>query len=184
MRHTRAEVIVRTIREFELLDALVSGLSDNDWQLLTPRPMAKDPWTIKDAVVHIVYWKADTARFARGLRIRAPGVRRLSSIEHNHLIWQQWRERSTQDVVAWHRSVQQDVLEALRDAPDDWFSGRERKAYWPIDLDGHSATHRVRDIQRVLGCTRRTPAGHVLDGSGDLLGGAASKASASIHPGP
>ena len=53
---------------------------------------------MKDALVHITYWKADVARFAK--------------------------------------------------APEAWFSGRERKAFWPFDLDGHSAEHRVRDIER------------------------------------
>ena len=53
-------------------------------------------------------------------------------------------------VLAWHRQVQEDALAALREAPDEWFSGKEHRAEWPFDLDGHSAYHRVKDIERAL----------------------------------
>ena len=53
-------------------------------------------------------------------------------------------------MLAWHRQVQADVLAALKEAPEAWFSGRERTAKWPADLDGHSAAHRVLDIERAL----------------------------------
>jgi hypothetical protein len=61
-----------------------------------------------------------------------------------------WRDRSPQDVLAWHRQVQEDVLAALREAPEEWFSGKERKPEWPYALDGHSADHRIKDIERAL----------------------------------
>jgi len=51
MRHTREEVIKRTIREFERLDRLVNNLTDEDWNRLPTRPETKDPWTVKDALV-------------------------------------------------------------------------------------------------------------------------------------
>lgn len=79
MRHSREEVVERTIREFELLDQLVAGLSDEDWDRPLLRPEAKDPWTVKDALVHITYWKADVARFARGQR-RPPEERGLRTM--------------------------------------------------------------------------------------------------------
>ncbi len=50
MRHTREEVIKRTIQEFERLDRLVNNLTDEDWNRLLPRPETKDPWTVKDAL--------------------------------------------------------------------------------------------------------------------------------------
>jgi hypothetical protein len=59
MRHSREEVIERTIREFEVLDRLIAGLSEEDWRRPLPRREGKDPWTVKDALVHITYWKAD-----------------------------------------------------------------------------------------------------------------------------
>ena len=149
MRHKRDEVIERTIQEFELLDHLVAGLSDEDWNRLLLRPETKDPWTVKDALAHITHWKADVARSARGLR-RPPPERGLETNEANHLIYLRWHDRSPGEILEWHRQVQQDVLAALRAAPDEWFSGRERRQEWPYDLDGHSAFHRVRDIERAL----------------------------------
>lgn len=149
MRHTRKEVIERTIREFELLDQLVARLSNEDWELPLLRPETKDPWTVKDALVHITHWKADVARFARKQR-RPPEERGLRTNDANHLVYMRWRDRSRREVVAWHRQVQADVRTALREAPEAWFSGRERRPPWPFDLDGHSAEHRVRDIERAL----------------------------------
>jgi len=149
MRHTREEVIDRTIREFELLDQLVSNLSDRDWEQLLPRPETKDPWTVKDALAHVTHWKADTARAARR-QWRPPEERGLGEQEHNHLIYMRWRDRSPADVLAWHRQVQNDLLVALREAPDEWFGGRERRSEWPYNPDGHSAYHRVKDIEQTL----------------------------------
>ena len=150
MRHTREEVIERTIREFKLLDNLVANLSDDDWGRRLPRSEAKEPWTVKDALAHITHWKADVIRAIRGQR-RPPEERGLKGeTEENHLIYMRWRDRSPQEVLAWHRQVQEEVLAALRAAPEAWFSSRERRAEWPFDLDGHSSYHRVKDIERAL----------------------------------
>jgi hypothetical protein len=149
MRHSREEVVERTIREFKLLDQRIAGLSNEDWNRPLLRPEGEDPWTIKDAVVHITYWKADVARIARKRR-RPPEVRGLRMNDHNHFVYDQWRHRSPRDVLIWHRQVQEDVLLALREAPDSWFSGKKRKPWWPFDLDGHSTQHRTSDIERAL----------------------------------
>jgi hypothetical protein len=149
MRHTRDEVIDRTIREFDLLDHLVAGLSTEEWELPLGRPEGKDPWTVKDALAHVTHWRAGVARSARGQRLPEE-ERGLSIGNGNHLIYMRWRDRSPQDVLAWHRQVQEDVLAALRAAPDKWFSGRERNPDWPGDLDSHSANHRTKDIERAL----------------------------------
>lgn len=149
MRHNREEVIERTIREFELLDKLVSGLSVEDWERPLPRPETKAPWTVKDALAHITHWKADVIHSTKGKR-RPPEERGLGVAAGNHLIYVRWRDRSPQEVLAWHRQVQQDLLKALEEAPEAWFSGKERRAEWPNDVDGHSAYHRVRDIEAAL----------------------------------
>jgi hypothetical protein len=52
--------------------------------------------------------------------------------------------------LAWHRRVQRDVLDALREVPENWFSGKERNPDWPGDLDGHSSYHRINDIEMAL----------------------------------
>jgi hypothetical protein len=149
MRHTRDEVIERVTREYRLLDAVVSRLLEADWPRPLGRPEAKDPWTIKDALAHITHWKADTGRRARRER-RPPEERGLNESQGNHLVYVRWHERPAEAVAAWHRQVQADVLAALREAHDGWFSDRDRGARWPFDLDGHSAQHRVGDIERVL----------------------------------
>ena len=142
MRHTREEVIQRTIQEFDRLDRLVAGLSEADWQLCPPRPETKDPWTVKDTLAHVTHWKADVIRAMRG-GWRPSEERGLNWTDGNRLVYLRWRERSPREVLAWHRQVHADVLAALQAAPDDWFSGKERRPEWPNDLDGHIAYHRV-----------------------------------------
>jgi hypothetical protein len=149
MRHTRDEVIERAIQEFKLLDNLVAHLSIEEWNQPLIRPETKDPWTVKDALAHITHWKADVVRSAKGQR-RPPEEQGLGETDGNHLIYMRWRDRSPQEVLAWHRQVQEKVLAALRAAPNHWFSGRERRQEWPYDLEGHSACHRVKDIERAL----------------------------------
>jgi hypothetical protein len=149
MHHKREDVINREIQEFELLDRLVARLSDEEWERPLGRPETKDPWTVKDALAHITYWKAGVARSARGEHL-PPEERGLPYNAHNHLIYMRWRDRSPQEVLAWHRQVHEDVLAALRAAPEKWFSGRERSQEWPGDLDHHSAYHRVKDIEQAL----------------------------------
>jgi hypothetical protein len=149
MRHNRDEVIERAIREYELLDHVVANLTAEDWERRLPRSETKEPWTVKDGLAHIIHWKADVARSARGQHIPLE-ERGLSITDGNHLVYMRWRDRSPEDILAWHRQVQEDLLAALREAPDAWFSGKDRKADWPNDLDGHSAYHRVKDIQQAL----------------------------------
>jgi hypothetical protein len=43
-----------------------------------------------------------------------------------------------------------DELTALREAPAEWFSNKEYSPEWPFDLEGHSAFHRIKDIERAL----------------------------------
>jgi len=149
MRHTREEVIQRTIQEFERLDHLVSHLTDEEWNRWVTRPDAKDPWTVKDTLAHVTHWKADEVRKIRKQPV-SPEEKGLNWTDGNHIIYERWRHRAPQEVFAWHRQVQQDVLAALQDAPEGWFSGREHRPEWPNDLDGHSSYHRVKDIEPAL----------------------------------
>jgi hypothetical protein len=149
IRHTRADVVRRAQREFDLLDALVRRLAPTDWERRVPRPETRDPWTVKDALAHIVYWKSHTARAMRGER-RPPELKGLEITQINEVIYKRWRERPPEVVVAWHREVHADVMRTLEAKPEEWFSKRERTPYWPGDLDGHSADHRVKDIERAL----------------------------------
>jgi mycothiol maleylpyruvate isomerase-like protein len=68
VRHTRKEVVARTRHEFAVLDRLAARLRPADWKRRVPRPPTRDPWTVKDALAHIVYWKEHSARVFRGER--------------------------------------------------------------------------------------------------------------------
>jgi uncharacterized damage-inducible protein DinB len=149
MRHQREEVIERTKREFKQLDKLVSNLKQDEWDRPVPRPEGKDPWTVKDSLAHITHWKADIIRSIQGGR-RPANMKGMNESQENHLIYTQHHNQPAQEVLAWHRQVQKDILKALKEAPDEWFSGRERRQEWPYDLDGHSAYHRVKDIEQAL----------------------------------
>ena len=150
MRHTRAEVVGRTRREFARLDRLVARLRPADWKRRVPRPPTRDPWTVKDALAHIVYWKEHSARVFRGER-RRPEMRGLGVDQINRVVYERWRRRRPSELVAWHGRVQEDVLRTLAQNPQEWFGRRERSPQWPLDFDGHSAAHRINDLEAALG---------------------------------
>ena len=149
MHHKKRDVIARTRREFAILDRLVKRLRAADWNRRVPRPATRDPWTIKDALAHIVYWKEHSARVFRGER-RLPEMRGLDVNAINRLIYRRWRRRPPRELVAWHRQVQKDVMKTLAANPPAWFSRRDRSPKWPLDFDAHSADHRRDDIEAAL----------------------------------
>jgi len=149
VRHTKREVLARTRREFATLDRRVSSLKPADWKRRVPRPPTRDPWTVKDALAHIVYWKEHSARVFRGER-RLPEMRGLDVNQINRLVYVRWRRRRPLELVTWHRRVHLDVLKTLARNPSAWFSGRQRSPAWPLDFDGHSAAHRTRDLEAAL----------------------------------
>jgi hypothetical protein len=126
----------------------VAGLTVAEWKKRVPRPETKDPWTVKDSLAHITYWKSGVTLSARGER--RPPESKLNITDGNRLIYLRWRKRPAKDVLAWHRQVQAELLAALRQAPDNWYARPSRESNWPFDLDGHSSAHRVRDIERAL----------------------------------
>jgi hypothetical protein len=150
MRHKREDVIRRAIQEFELLDRLVSSLSNEAWEEPLTRPETKDPWTVKDALAHITYWKSKVARSVKR-EGTPPEERGLGITDVNHLIYLRWRDRSPKEVLEWHQQVQEEVVTALQAASEVYFSSKERNPDWPGDLDDHSSYHRVKDIERALG---------------------------------
>ncbi|MGH7305379.1 MAG: maleylpyruvate isomerase N-terminal domain-containing protein [Candidatus Rokuibacteriota bacterium] len=149
MRHKKKDVIARTRREYAILDRLVTRLRPADWKRRVPRPPTRAPWTVKDALAHIVYWKEHSARVFRGER-RLPEMRGLDVEQINRLIYRRWRGRRPADLVAWHRQVHREVLRTLAANPPGWFSRRERSAQWPLDFDAHSSGHRMSDIEAAL----------------------------------
>lgn len=152
----RKDVIARTRREFAALDGLVGRLRPVDWKRRVPRPPTRDPWTVKDALAHILYWKEHSARVLRGER-RLPEMRGLDVNQINRFIYERWRDQSVSELLKWHRRVHADVTRSLMLRPEEWFGRRERSPEWPLDFDGHSAAHRVKDMEAALAgaATRR-----------------------------
>jgi hypothetical protein len=179
MRHTRKEVVDRARREFTTLDGLISGLEPADWKRRVPRPPTRDPWTVKDALAHIVYWKEHTARVIRGER-RPAEMRGLDVDQINRLIYRRWRRRQPNEVLEWHRRVHEEVMRTLAKTPGEWFGRRERSPQGPADLDGHSRAHRVKDLEAALGWSRPAPPSR--PSSAAAGGGAARRTRAG--PGP
>ena len=150
IQHDRASVLARARREYAALDALIGGLTAGAWTWRVPRTDSHDPWTVKDAIVHIVHWKEHTARVLRVER-RPPELRRLDAHAVNHLIYERWRDRPIAEVVAWHHAVHEDVVRTLETIPEERIGGRIHSTEWPLDFDGHSADHGRRDIEAALG---------------------------------
>ena len=148
MPHTRASVIRRAEREFKELDRLVGKLTAAQWRRRVPRSETKDPWTVKDVLAHIAYWKWCVALSARGERL--PDVSKLGINDGNRVVYLRWKRRSPKEVLAWHREVHRDLMKALRLTPAKWFARRSLGKDWPFDVDGHSAYHRLNDLERAL----------------------------------
>src|SRR5512142_1616274 len=121
MPHTRKEVIQRVTREFRRLDRLVADLTPAEWRKPVPRPETKEPWTVKDSLAHITYWKEGVLLAARKQR-RLSGLSGMNITDSNHLIFERYHKRPPREILAWHRQVQAELLKALRDAPDEWFT--------------------------------------------------------------
>lgn len=152
MRHLKREVIERTQREYDALDRTVRRLGPSDWRRTPPRSDTDDPWTVKDVLVHITYWKEHSARVFRGEK-RPPELRGLDVNAINALIYRRWRGKSPAAVIAYHRATQREVLRLLRERPQAWFSQKEHAPDWPGDFGHHSRRHRMQDIAAVVPVT-------------------------------
>ncbi len=152
--HTRAEVIARANDGYAATERLIAGLSPRDWR----RPLlfaadARDRWTVKDAIAHLTYWRSDVARIARAER-RSPQERRAIGSDPSHFVFLRFRDLTPEELVAYHRDVQRELIAALRAAPDSWFTSKKASSWWPPNVDHHPAQH-VRDVERALGMSPR-----------------------------
>ena len=53
-------------------------------------------------------------------------------------------------MIAYHRAVHREILEALSARPEAYYRDPPRSPYWPNDLIGHARGHRVRHLERTL----------------------------------
>ena len=148
MLHTRESVLQRVIDEYNALEAAIAKLRPADWKFALDKREGEDPWTVKDSLAHITYWKANLARRIRRQRRKAGEALPRSVNESNHVIYELWKDKPLAEVLTWHRTVQADLVQALKDAPDTLFSQRQRARVWPRAAAGHSTEHRVKDLER------------------------------------
>src|ERR1043165_5767904 len=128
MIHTREELVERTISEFVLMDRLAERIPEAGWGLPLLWVEPRDAWTVKDAFAHVTFWKADTARFVRGLR-RPVEIR--GAHDSSHRVFELCRRTAAAELSAWHRQVHIDMLTALSEAPDAWFDKERRPSLAP-----------------------------------------------------
>ena len=142
----KADVIARVQREYRALDRTVRRLTPAVLRRPAFERFKREPWTVKDALAHIIAWKRFTALSLRGER-RPPRYRGLEVMAANTKLYRDWHHKSAREVVAAHHAVQREVMAALRALPGSSFAARP-SPYWPADLLGHSAEHRVRHLER------------------------------------
>src|SRR5690348_11311776 len=119
MLHNRDEVIERAMREFAALDVIVTSLDAGAWQLFVPRPATDDAWTVKDALAHITARKQDFTGEVLSKPVSRGG---LGVHAYNHATFEEWHPRPVDEVIEWHRRVQEKLLEALQNASDAFFA--------------------------------------------------------------
>ena len=149
MIHTKRRTLARIEAEYRALDRAVRRLAPADFRRPAFQAEARERWTVKDALAHIVWWKANMHRAITKAPQR-PGWSKLTVRQANKKIYDEWHRTSPRELVAWHRAAHRALLASLRRLPEVYFSGRRRSGEWPFDLVGHSAEHRTRHIERAV----------------------------------
>jgi hypothetical protein len=152
--HNKRETMARVTAEYRALNRTVLRLGERG--LGRPIPgfgararIARERWLAKDALAHIVEWKRHALRALRKER-SDPDLRGLPIDRKNRLLYERWHHRPTRAVLAYHRSVQRDIVKALRALPESYFKAPPRSPLWPNDLVGHSRAHRERHLEALL----------------------------------
>ena len=153
-RHTKRDTIARVQAEYRALDRVVSRLGEGGLREVVPgfgarARIKRERWLAKDALAHIVEWKRQALR---GIRREAsdPRLRGLPIDRKNRVLYERWHRRPASAVIAYHRAVHREILEALRARPEAYYRDPPRSPYWPNDLIGHARGHRVRHLERTL----------------------------------
>ena len=147
--HTRESVIGRVNAEFDALETVIASMSADDFDRPSFIRFRREEWTIKDAISHVSAWARAMVRSLEGKPRREPGTA-LPVNETNAAVYAEWHDRSPAEVVEELRSVRAAAIAALRQRPDEFFSGRARSPRWPGDLTGHVREHRVRHVEEAL----------------------------------
>jgi hypothetical protein len=153
VRHTRASVIKRVEAEYRALDAVVRKLGPADLRRPAMREEAPIRFTAKDVLAHINAWKWNEERVVT--KRKAPRrpydpPKTSALVDTNAAIYKRSHRAAAKTIVAEHRAAHRAMLKALRAAPAEYFSGRERSKQWPFDAVGHVAEHRRKHLEPLL----------------------------------
>src|ERR1700687_3317179 len=150
MLHNKRETMARVEKEYRALDRVVRrlgtrGLNEDVPGFGARARIKRERWTRKDALAHIVEWRRPALR---ALRTEAsdPELKGLPIERKNRRLYERWHSRSAREVVAYHRKVHTDTMQAMRRLPEQYFRKR-LSPLWPNDLIGHSAEHRRRHLE-------------------------------------
>jgi len=151
VRHTKRQTLRRVEAEYRALDAAVRRLGAKGLEAPVPgfgarARTARERWSRKDALAHVVEWKRQALRALRR-EASDPELRGLTIERKNRVLYERWRRRPVRAVVAYHRAVHRDVMSALRALPEEYFRATPRGSSWPSDLVGHAAGHRQRHLE-------------------------------------
>jgi Protein of unknown function (DUF1706) len=158
VKHTRAGVIERVEAEYRSLDTIVKRLTPADLRKPAMREEAPIRFTVKDVLAHINAWKWNEERVITkrtGPRRPYDPPKTSALADTNAGIYRRSHRTPAATIVAEHRAAHRAMLKALRAAPAEYFSGRERSSQWPFDAVGHVAEHRRKHLEPLLDPTRR-----------------------------
>jgi hypothetical protein len=148
--HNKRETMARVEKEYRALDRVVrrlgtGGLNEDVPGFGARARIRRERWTRKDALAHVVEWRRQALRALRK-EASDPELAGLPIDRKNRRLYERWHERSTREVVAYHRKIHRETMMALRRLPAQYFRKR-RSMIWPNDLVGHSAEHRRRHLE-------------------------------------
>lgn len=150
--HDKRETMARVEKEYRALDRVVrrlgtGGLNEDVPGFGVRARIRRERWTRKDALAHIVEWRRQALRALRK-EPSDPDLKGLPIDRKNRRLYERWHSRSAREVVAYHRTIHQETMAAMRRLPDEYFR-RRLSSIWPNDLVGHSAGHRRRHLEVV-----------------------------------
>src|ERR1700682_5194100 len=117
--------MARVDKEYRALDRVVArlgtrGLNEDVPGFGARARIKRERWTRKDALAHIVEWRRQALRALRK-ESSDPELKGLPIERKNRRLYERWHARSARDVVAYHRKVHKDTIEAMRRLPEHYF---------------------------------------------------------------
>ncbi len=139
------------------LDALVSELDEDQWNVLTPA----EPWTVRDQIGHLAFFDEKAALAARDAEAFMADMNSIAEIGIDAYMGQhieRGRAGSPADLVAWWRLARSELLDALAACdPEDrlpWYGPPMRAASFVVARLMETWAHGL-DVADALGIRRQ-----------------------------